>query len=77
MRGRPECACATDPTARHGPYIEWGHMRGGKLVYRQISAQQALSIRLDIDNIRTDTKLMRERETETERLIDAEQQIQN
>ena len=76
MCGRPGCACATDPTARHGPYIEWGHMRGGKLVHRQISAQQALSVRLAIDNFRRAKKLMREWETETERLIDAEQ-IQN
>jgi len=30
--GKPGCRCATDPNARHGPYYEWGHMRGGKLV---------------------------------------------
>jgi len=29
--GKPGCRCATDPSARHGPYYEWGHMRAGKL----------------------------------------------
>jgi hypothetical protein len=52
-------------------------MLGGKLVHRQISAQQALSIRVAINNYRKAKKLMREWETETERLIDAEQQIKN
>ena len=50
-------------------------MRGGKLVHRQISAKQALSIRVVIDNFRQAKKLMRDWVTETERLIDAEQQI--
>lgn len=77
MCGRPGCACAKDPTARHGPYIEWGHMVGGKLVHRQISAQQALSIRVAIDNFRMVKKLLREWEVQTERLIDAEQQVKN
>ena len=36
--GKPNCRCATDPAARHGPYYEWGHMRAGKLVHRQVSA---------------------------------------
>jgi hypothetical protein len=31
--------CATDPSARHGPYYEWGHMRGGKLVHRSASVR--------------------------------------
>jgi len=31
MCGRPGCACAQDPAARHGPYFEWGYMRAGKL----------------------------------------------
>ena len=75
MCGRPTCACATDPAARHGPYIEWGHMRGGKLVHRQVSPTQAQALRLAIDNNRKLKKLLRQWEEQTERLIDAEHNI--
>jgi len=27
--GKPSCRCAQDPSARHGPYFEWGHMVEG------------------------------------------------
>ena len=30
--GRPTCRCAQDPSARHGPYYEWGHLRDRKSV---------------------------------------------
>ena len=39
--GKPGCRCASDPDARHGPYFEWGHMKGGKLVHRTVSPAQA------------------------------------
>jgi hypothetical protein len=71
--GRPGCACAKDPAARHGPYFEWGHMRAGKLVHRQVSAKHAAALRAAIANYRLVKKLLREWEVETERLIDAEQ----
>lgn len=77
MCGRPGCACATDPAARHGPYIEWGHMRAGKLVHRQISEQQAQALRLAIANHRRVKKLLRDWEQQTERLIDAEQRLKD
>jgi len=76
MCGRPGCACATDPAARHGPYFEWGHMRAGKLVHRQVSAQHAAALRRAINNYRLVRKLLRDWEVETERLIDAEQNSQ-
>lgn len=76
MCGRPGCACATDPAARHGPYFEWGHMRAGKLVHRQVSAQHAAALRRAITNYRLARKLLRDWEVETERLIDAEQNSQ-
>jgi hypothetical protein len=75
--GRPNCACATDPAARHGPYFEWGHMRSGRLVHRQISAQHADSLRLAISNHRLVKELLQEWEIETEKLIEAEQASQD
>jgi hypothetical protein len=73
MCGRAGCACATDPAARHGPYFEWGHMRAGKLIHRQVPTQQAHALRQAIANYRQVKKLLREWEVHTERLIDAEQ----
>ena len=70
--GKPGCRCAQDPSARHGPYYEWGHMRGGKLVHRVLSPEQAAILELAIANQRKAKKLMQDWEVETERLIDAE-----
>ena len=70
--GKPECRCAHDPAARHGPYYEWGHMQRGKLVHRQLSAEQAALLRPAIANYRKVKKLLRAWEAQTERLIDAE-----
>ena len=70
--GKPSCRCAQDPTARHGPYYEWGHMKAGKLVHRQVSAEQAERLRQAIENYRQVQQLLRDWEEETERLIDAE-----
>jgi hypothetical protein len=70
--GKPSCRCAEDPGARHGPYYEWGHMKGGKLVHRMVSAEQAKILRLAIANYRNAKKLMKAWEAATERLIDAE-----
>ncbi len=70
--GKPNCRCAQDPGARHGPYFEWGHMKGGKLVHRVVSPQQAAILELAIANQRKAKKLMQDWEVQTERLIDAE-----
>ena len=70
--GKAGCRCAEDPAARHGPYYDWGHMQAGKLVRRRLSAAQALLMRQAIANYRKVKKLLRDWETETERLIEAE-----
>jgi hypothetical protein len=69
--GKPGCRCANDPAERHGPYYEWGHMNGGKLVHRLVSPEQAELLRLAIANYRKLQKLIRVWEIETERLIDS------
>lgn len=70
--GKAGCRCAQDPAARHGPYYEWGHMRGGKLVHRMISPRQAALLRRAIQNYRRVRRLLRAWEAETERIIEAE-----
>jgi uncharacterized protein DUF6788 len=70
--GKAVCRCARDPAARHGPYWEWGHMKGGKLVHRMISPRQAALLRPAIANYRRVMRLLRAWEGETEHVIDAE-----
>jgi hypothetical protein len=70
--GKPGCRCATDPSARHGPYYEWGHMRDGRLVHRSVTAEQAALLDQAIANYRQARKLMQAWEAETEKLIDAQ-----
>jgi hypothetical protein len=70
--GKPGCRCASDPDARHGPYFEWGHMKGGKLVHRTVSPEQAAILEIAIANHRKAKKLMQDWEQETERLLDAQ-----
>lgn len=70
--GKPGCRCSEDLTARHGPYYDWGHMLGGKLVHRRVSPEQAVVLRHAIANYRKVKKLLLAWEKESERLIDAE-----
>ena len=43
--GKPNCRCASDPSARHGPYYQWVRMRAGKPTQRYVSDQQAQLLR--------------------------------
>lgn len=70
--GKPSCACAKDPNARHGPYYEWGYMKAGKQVHRMISSDQAALLRRAIANYRRVRRLLRRWEAETVRLMDAD-----
>ena len=38
--GKPRCACAADPPALHGPYIQWTRTVNGKTVTRLLSPDQ-------------------------------------
>ena len=70
--GKPACRCAEDPTARHGPYYEWGRMKGGRLVHRMVSPAEAALLREAIANYRTLRRLLRTWENETVKLIEAD-----
>ena len=67
-----------DLPLRSGPlgaarsYYEWGHLKGGKLVHRVLTPEQASLLQQAIDNQRHAKKLMRAWEEQTERLIDLE-----
>ena len=74
--GKPSCRCAEDPKARHGPYYEWGRMKGGKLVHRMVSRGQAKALRAAIRNYRAIRRLLRAWEAETVKIIDTENKRQ-
>lgn len=71
--GKPNCRCASDPQARHGPYWQWGHMRGGKPTNRMVTDQQAQALRQAINNYHQVKKLLKAWEESSERIIDAQQ----
>jgi hypothetical protein len=70
--GKPGCRCAQDPAARHGPYYEWGYMKGGRQVHRMIPPGQAMLLRRSIANYRNVRRLLRRWEAETVRLMQVE-----
>ncbi len=39
--GKPECRCATDASARHGPYFVWSRRENGRLVQSNLTPKQA------------------------------------
>lgn len=39
--GRPQCACYSDPSKRHGPYFEWTYKVNGKTVNVKLPAKAA------------------------------------
>lgn len=68
--GKPQCACARDPAARHGPYYEWNYMKDGKLHHTSLSAEQAKRMRRALANYRKARRLLRLWERQTQRLIE-------
>jgi hypothetical protein len=47
--GKPGCACAQDPKARHGPYYSLTHDVGGKTHSRYLTAEEADLVRQQIE----------------------------
>jgi hypothetical protein len=43
--GNSGCRRARDPDGRHGSYYHPGHMKGGRLVYRRLTREQARIVR--------------------------------
>lgn len=63
--GRPNCRCATDPRARHGPYHEWSRRSEGRLVHRILTPSQAERIARAIANHQQLLQLVAQWEEET------------
>lgn len=67
--GKPTCRCATDPSARHGPYYEWNRLMGGRLVHSVITEEQAELVALAIENQREIKRLLMRWEAVTTNFI--------
>ena len=67
--GRPNCRCAEDPQARHGPYYEWTRREKGRYVHTVISAEQAEELAAAIDNHKRVLALLARWSTETARAL--------
>ena len=68
--GKTNCRCATDPSARHGPYHQWNRMKQGKLIHTTVNAEQAQQLRQAIKNYRAILHLLRDWELETAKVFD-------
>ena len=58
--GKPNCRCATDPNALHGPYYEWSRRQSGRTVCTRVSAVQARRLQQAIATFRDAQALMRQ-----------------
>jgi hypothetical protein len=76
--GKPNCACAADPTRRHGPYWHLTAKVDGKTVNKRLSEQEAHHYEQWIANDRAVRALLAEMRTvaaEAQALILAEERI--
>ncbi len=67
--GKPNCRCAKDPDARHGPYYEWTRRENGRYVNSVISAEKAEQLAVAIKNYRKIQTLLSQWSKESERLL--------
>lgn len=67
--GKPNCRCAKDPAAWHGPYHDWTRRKDGRLIHNAVTEAQARLIRRAINNRRAIDGLLAQWEAETAREI--------
>ncbi len=67
--GKPNCRCAQNPAARHGPYYEWTRREKGRYVHTMIPAEQAEKLVAAIDDHKRILALLKSWHTETARVL--------
>jgi hypothetical protein len=67
--GKPNCRCATDPEARHGPYHEWSWREGGRLRHKIVPPEKVDLLREAIRNYRIVQELLGQWERESASII--------
>lgn len=56
--GKVGCACTTDVSAWHGPYIQWSRRKGGRTASTYLTQEQAALCRQWIENNRKLQKIV-------------------
>lgn len=67
--GKPNCRCATDPSARHGPYYEWNRYVAGALQHATVPPDRVADVRRALDNYQRVLQLLARWERQSLRLI--------
>lgn len=67
--GKPNCRCASDPSAQHGPYYEWRRREQGRLHHRIVTADEARRIRIAQDDYQKLLRLLEHWEEESLAII--------
>jgi len=67
--GKPNCRCAHDPTAAHGPYYEWKRREQNRLRHRIVTADEARRIRRALNDYQRLLELLAEWEDESLAII--------
>ena len=67
--GKPNCRCAKDPLALHGPYREWHHYQDGHLKHKTVTEEQYAALEGAVANHREILRLLAVWEQETVTMI--------
>ncbi len=72
--GKSNCRCAKDPSARHGPYVDWSRREEGRLVHTSVSSREARFLRKAITSYKEVLRLLRRWEQETVKYIHSQRE---
>jgi hypothetical protein len=67
--GKQNCRCAKDPSALHGPYLEWHHYQDKRLMHKTVTPEQYAMLEGAVANYREILRLLDVWERETVDLI--------
>lgn len=73
--GKPSCACASDKSARHGPYYEWNRLIGDRWTSKSLSPSLASDFKRAQKNYQKLRRLLRRWEDESIRLMQTENEL--
>jgi hypothetical protein len=67
--GKPGCRCASDQTARHGPYYEWNRRLQGSLHHRAVARAEVGVVTRAMNDYQRLLALLEDWEHESARII--------
>ena len=70
--GKPTCACAMDPAARHGPYYVWSRRENGRQVNTMLPNEVGPLFEQAVQNYRKLSELLRQWESVSAEAMTAE-----